>query len=175
MLLDRWPWYVAGPLLGALGDRSAEMTPNVVGLLFAVGFGFVLAWAELTDPGVIRHMLLLREPDVFLLMGSAIVVAGIGVRVLRARGALALVTGEPITWNVERPRARHVLGSLMFGAGWSLAGTCPAPVATMVGEGRLGGLFVVLGLVADVGMQRSFARRRSVTVARTVTHAAVGL
>ena len=45
----------------------------------------------------------------------------------------------------------------------------------MIGEGRLGGLFVVLGLVVGVGMQRSFARRSSVTVAPTVTHAAVGL
>ena len=135
------------------------MRANGWGVLFGAGFGFVLAWAHLTDPVAIRNMLLLRELDIFLLMGSAVFVAGLGVRLLRAVKTAALATGETIDWKLERVERRHVVGSLIFGAGWSLAGTCPGPVAAMIGQGHLGGLFVASGLVGGVLLQRSAARR----------------
>jgi hypothetical protein len=59
------------------------MTAKLAGLPAGVIFGFVLSWARLTDPAVIRNMLLLREAHVFLIMGSAIAVAAVGVRLLR--------------------------------------------------------------------------------------------
>jgi len=116
-------------------------------------FGFLLAWARLSDPIVIRQMLLLREPDVFLIMGTAIAVAAVGVRLLRAAGVHAVLTGEPIHWSTRRPAPRHVLGSIIFGAGWSVAGTCPGPVAAMIGEGHLAGLVVGAGLFVGVAVQ----------------------
>lgn len=139
-----------------------------VGLVFGFGFGFVLAWSRLTDPSVIRKMLLLHEPDVFLLMGLTVVTAAIGVRLLRTRGARAIVGGELVAWTVEKPEARHVLGSLFFGAGWSLAGTCPGPVAAMIGEGRLGGVAVAIGLLGGVMAQGALARSR-VAAKRPIT------
>jgi len=109
---------------------------KAVGLLAGVVFGWTLAWARLTDPRVIRDMLLLREAHVFLIMGSAVAIAAIGVRLLKAWSPLSLVTGERIDWNVERPHRRHVVGSVLFAFGWTVAGTCPGPVAAMIGEGR---------------------------------------
>jgi uncharacterized membrane protein YedE/YeeE len=119
-------------------------------------FGFLLAWARLSDPAVIRAMLLLREADVFLIMGSAIAVAAVGVRLLRAAGLHAVLTGEPIHWSTQRPEPRHVLGSIIFGARWSVAGTCPGPVAAMIGEGHLAGLVVGAGLLLGVAVQPAF-------------------
>jgi len=52
------------------------MTKKLAGLFIGVAIGFIMAWARLSDPAVIRSMLLLREPHVFLLMGSAALVAG---------------------------------------------------------------------------------------------------
>jgi uncharacterized protein len=134
---------------------------RVVGLTFGVGFGFLMAWAGLSDAAVIRNMLLLREADVFLFMGSAAVVAAIGLRLLRAVHMRALITGEPISWTADRIEKRHLIGSLLFGAGWSVAGTCPGPVAAMLGQGKLGGLFVAGGLLAGVSLQGMLARRRA--------------
>ena len=42
------------------------MAPGL-GPWYAIGFLF--AWAGLSDPEIIRDMLLLRDPHVFLLMG----------------------------------------------------------------------------------------------------------
>jgi uncharacterized protein len=134
------------------------MSAKLYGLLGGIGIGFVFAWAGLSDPAVIRDMLLLRDAHVFLLMGSAIVVATIGARLLRARGARAWATGEAIAWTAERPQMRHVAGSLLFGVGWGLAATCPGPVAVMIGEGRLSGLFVAAGLLVGVTLQGFWKR-----------------
>ena len=135
------------------------MIAKVVGLFGGAVFGFTLAWARLTDPRVIRDMLLLKEPHVFLIMGSAVAIAALGVRALKANGARAIVTGERIDWVVERPRPRHVAGSVLFAIGWTVAGTCPGPVAAMVGEGRLVGLPVAVGLLAGVLLQRALIGR----------------
>ena len=132
---------------------------KVVGLVFGAGFGFVISWAQLTHPDVIRRMLLLREPDVFLLMGSAVAVAAIGVRLLRAAGIRAIVTGEIVSWSLERPRPRHVVGSILFGAGWSVAATCPGPAAAMIGEGRLGGAVVAAGIFIGVVLQGALEKK----------------
>jgi len=131
------------------------MNVKLAGIFAGMGFGFLLSWSRLSDPTVIRNMLLLREAHVFLIMGSAIVVAAAGLRLLRIAASRAFVTGEPIGWSVQRPELRHVIGSVIFGAGWSVAGTCPGPVAAMIGEGTLGGLTVAAGLLAGVALQQT--------------------
>jgi uncharacterized membrane protein YedE/YeeE len=138
------------------------MTPKLVGVLVGAGFGFVIAWARVTDPGVIRKMLLLREPDVFLLMGSAVVVAGLGVRLLRVLKLRALVTHEPIAWPVSAVQSRHVAGSALFGLGWSVACTCPGPVAAMIGQGHVAGLVVAAGLLSGIAIKRRLDARTPV-------------
>ena len=85
-------------------------------------------------------------------------VAALGVWLLRAREAKAWANGEIIAWTIERPEPRHFWGSVLFGTGWSLAATCPGPVAVMIGEGRLGGLWVAAGIFAAVALQLSWQR-----------------
>ena len=142
------------------------MNAKICGLLAGIGIGFVFAWAGLSDPAVIRDMLLLRDPHVFLLMGSAIAVAAGGVHLLRAGHFRSLAAGgEPIAWTTQGVQPRHVAGSLLFGAGWSLAATCPGPVAVMIGEGRLSGLFVAAGLLAGVSLEGAWQRARAARAA----------
>lgn len=150
------------------------MKVNVVGLLGGIVFGFTLAWAQLTDPHVIRAMLLLNEAHAFLIMGSAVLVAAIGVRWLKASGVRTAIGREPIAWTVERPRLRHIVGSVLFGAGWSVVGTCPGPLAAMVGEGRLAAAPVAVGLLAGVVVQRVLIARRVMEVSPS-SSAAAGL
>ena len=119
-------------------------------------------------------MLLLNEPYVFLIMGSAVAIAAVGVRILKVSGARCLVTGEPVGWSVERPGTRHVAGSMLFALGWTVAGTCPGPVAAMIGEGRLVGVPVVVGLLAGVTLQRMLGPRINVE-AHMPAAAAAGL
>jgi uncharacterized protein len=136
------------------------MNVRLTALIGGMTFGFLLSWARLTDPDVIGNMLLLRDVHVFLIMGSAIFTAAVGLRVLRLTRSRALVTGEVIAWTGTCVERRHILGSMAFGAGWSIARTCPGPVAAMIGEGRLLGFVVAAGILAGVTLHEYVARRR---------------
>ena len=151
------------------------MTAKLSAFVLGTAAGLLFAWARLTDPAVIQRMLLLQEADVFLLMGSAVAVAAAGSRILRAMSARALLTGEPIGWSVDPPRVRHVAGSVLFGAGWSVAGTCPGPAPAMIGRGRLAGAVVALGLFAGIVLQGALAKRGGTEAPSAETAGAEGL
>lgn len=129
------------------------MSVNVIGVAAGISFGWILSWARLTDPAVIRNMLLLKEAHVFLIMGSAIAVAAAGCGLLRAFGAWSLLTNEAIEWTSAPVERRHVFGSILFATGWSIAGTCPGPVAAMVGQGKLAGVAIGVGILVGVAIQ----------------------
>ena len=114
----------------------------VVGLVF----GFVLAAAQLHRYDVIHRMLLLQELDVFFLMASAIAVAAPGLFLLQRRG-WSTPFGGPL--RLYRPPVTRdtVLGAMVFGTGWAIAGTCPGPAIAMVATGSVPGLFVMAGIV----------------------------
>ncbi len=124
-------------------------------------FGFVLAWAGMTNPDVIQRMLLLEEAYLFLVMFSSIAVAFTGVRILRRRRARALLTGEPLAWSPARPARNHVAGSVLFGLGWATTLSCPGPIAAQLGQGRLWSLCTIAGICVGLVAQAQWQVRRS--------------
>jgi uncharacterized membrane protein YedE/YeeE len=79
-----------------------------------------------------------------------VLTAFVGLRLLRALRARALLTGEQVGWTNSRPERRNVAGSLMFGTGWALSGACPGPVATQLGQGVAWSLFTIAGIVTGI-------------------------
>lgn len=155
----------AQPLTAARGPRSSVSRADLAGLLFGALFGATLVAARLNDYNVIHRALTLRDPYMFLLMGAAMGVALPGLWLLErahprtALGGPLLVTREPI-------RRQHVLGAIVFGAGWALTGSCPGPVLAMTAGGN------VLGGVAMLGLWTGTALRdRAATAARPAQHA----
>src|SRR5919201_279576 len=109
-------------------------------------FGFVLAWARMTDPDTFHRMLALRSPTIYLLMASAVATTFAGARLLRGRRAP--LTGERIDWSPTRPTRSHLLGSALFGVGWAVSTACPGPTAAQLGSGRVLAAAVAGGIVA---------------------------
>ena len=128
--------------------------------LMGAAFGFLVAAARLSDYQVIHDMLSLREPDVFLLMGSAIAVAAPILVVLERRRIQTMFGGE---LNVLRQpiTRRTVLGAAVFGSGWAVAGTCPVPVLAMSVSGSGLGLVVAAGLFGGIALRDSIDRKKN--------------
>jgi len=124
---------------------------NLVGLLFGAGFGFVLAAAKLHEYATIHAMLSLEEIDVFLLMGLAI---GVSLPLLAILERAKVKTALAGTLSLSRSKVQkhHVVGGAIFGIGWAVSGTCPAPALVMLASGAglaavtIAGLFIGLGL-----------------------------
>jgi hypothetical protein len=94
-------------------------------------------------------------------MLSSMAVAFTGIRLLRRRGARAVLTGEPLDWSPGRPERRHVVGSTLFGVGWATSLSCPGPIAAQLGQGRLWCLCTIAGLCVGVLAQWQWQVRRS--------------
>lgn len=125
---------------------------NLIGLLFGMAFGGLLAGANLHEYDTIHAMLRLDEPDVFLLMGSAIAVSAPALWWLERRGVITPFGGR-LSLARSRPEKHHIQGGALFGLGWAVAGTCPAPALVMVSSGATLGLVAMAGLF--VGLQLS--------------------
>ena len=121
------------------------MKLNLIGLAFGFGFGALLAGANLHEYDTIHAMLRLDEPDVFLLMGSAIGVSAPLLWLLERRGVITPFGGK-LSLSRSMPQPHHYKGGALFGIGWAIAGTCPAPALVMVSSGAMLGLVAIPGI-----------------------------
>jgi uncharacterized membrane protein YedE/YeeE len=123
---------------------------RIAGALIGVVFGVVLSWSGMTSPEVIREGLLFADAYLFGFFACAVTTAFAGLWLLRRRAPRALLTGERVQWETVAPERRHVVGSLLFGVGWGMAGACPGPIATQLGQGIVWGIPTTVGLIAGI-------------------------
>lgn len=126
-------------------------------LLSGLVFGVGLTVAQMTDPLKVLGFLDVAgawDASLAFVMGSAVVLAMLGLRLVLARGA-PLLDREfhlPTSHAIDRSL---ILGSALFGAGWGLAGYCPGPAIAGLGLGNPEALWVVPAMIAGAAMQRS--------------------
>jgi uncharacterized protein len=132
------------------------MRARVLGLLIGVVFGVLLCWSGMISPVVIREALLFEDSYLFLFFAAAVATATVGQLVVRRVMRRAVLIDTPVSWSLERPQRRHVVGSAIFGLGWGVADACPGPVAAQVGQGIWWAVFTLAGVIIGV---RLFLRR----------------
>ena len=129
--------------------RIAEF---VVGLLFGLG----LMLSGMTDPDKVIGFLDLFgswDPSLALVMGGAIMVGFFAVTVAKKRTSTFLGGAMRLPTNMDMDK-KLVIGSLLFGAGWGLAGFCPGPALVSMADGQPKALvFVLAMLVGMVGFE----------------------
>lgn len=124
---------------------------NIIGLAFGAMFGGVLAAGSLHEYDTIHNMLKLNEFYVFGFMGSAIVVATIGLGILESRNTKTRFGGT-IALQRSDVKVNHLKGGVIFGSGWAIAGTCPAPVLVMLTSGVFLSLIVIAGIFIGLSL-----------------------
>lgn len=129
------------------------MRLNIIGLAFGALFGGVLAASNLHEYDTIHAMLRFDEFDVFWFMGSAIAVSAPLLWLLERRG-LNTPFGGQLSLSRSRPEAHHLKGGALFGVGWAIAGTCPAPALVMVSSGALLGLIALPGIFLGLHLRQ---------------------
>ena len=118
---------------------------------FLVGlvFGLVLIVAGMANPEKVLGFLDLAgawDPSLALVMAGAIAVGSGAYALMRQRTRTLL--GAPVRLPVERAIDRPlVLGSLVFGVGWGLAGICPGPALVLAGYGAMKGLVFLAAML----------------------------
>ncbi len=132
----------------------------VTALLAGLVFGIGLIVSGMADPARVLGFLDLAgqwNPALAFVMAGAVLVAACGFALAARRGTSLL--GEPIRIPAASAIDRRlVLGSLMFGAGWGLAGYCPGPALVSLATGAREPLLFVAAMLAGMGLFELFER-----------------
>lgn len=140
-----------------------RLSEFLVGLLF--GLGLILS--GMTDPGKVLGFLDLAglwDPSLAFVMGGAIAVGALAFAVAkkRTRSFLGGVMHVPTARDIDK---RLVLGSLLFGVGWGLAGFCPGPAIVSAAAGQPKAMVFIAAMLAGMWlfeMLERWAQRTSI-------------
>ena len=127
-------------------------------------FGLGLLVSGMTDPSKVQGFLDLAgawDPTLIFVLGGAILPMALAWRIA-ARRRTAL-DGSAFPPMPKQPiDARLLGGSVLFGAGWALAGFCPGPALASLGWSGSAGLTFTLAMAGGMILHaRLTLRRRS--------------
>lgn len=128
------------------------MKRNLFALLSGGLFGLGLLLSGMTDTTKVQGWLDVFgawDPTLAFVLGGAILPMAVAWRIAARRKTSVLGSALP---GPTDPRLGHnlVVGSVLFGAGWGLAGLCPGPAIASLSFGGWGGLVFLLAMVAGM-------------------------
>lgn len=132
---------------------------------FAAGliFGLGLIVSGMSDPSKVIGFLDLAgkwDPSLAFVMAGAILVGFIAFRIAgaRAQSVLGGTMRLPAAGEIDR---RLMLGSVVFGIGWGLAGYCPGPALVSLGSGQDKAVVFTLAMIAGMAIYEAVERWRT--------------
>lgn len=126
----------------------------IVALIAGGLFGSGLFFSGMTDTTKVQGWLDVFgnwDPTLAFVMGGAIIPMAIAWQMTRV--ARKPVTGSSFPAPPDATLGRNlVLGSVLFGIGWGLAGLCPGPAIASLSYAGRGGLIFVAAMLAGMWM-----------------------
>jgi hypothetical protein len=113
------------------------------GLLLGVLFGYVLEAAGFGSPRKLTAQFSLRDFAVFKVMFTAVLVAAVGLYLLRLNGWLtvdAIFTPTTFLWAI-------LAGGALIGVGFAIGGYCPGTGVVGIASGRLDAIVFLVGML----------------------------
>lgn len=114
------------------------------GLLTGLLFGYVLEAAGFGSPRKLTAQFFLRDFAVFKVMFTAVMIAAVGLYLLRLGGVIgdnAVFVPTLFFWAI-------LAGGLLIGAGFALGGYCPGTSMVGLASGRIDAIAFIVGMVA---------------------------
>jgi len=121
------------------------MNELIYGLITGILFGFLLQKGRVIRYDKQLGALRLLDMTIVKFMVSSILVAMVGVYLLKDLGIVKLSIKSTVLGG-------NIIGGLIFGFGWALLGYCPGTSLGAVGEGRWDGLWGILGMLAGAAL-----------------------
>lgn len=127
--------------------QSTTMRQYLIYSIFGIGMGITLSLGGLSDFEQIHSLFLLQNIPLLLVFAAAIGLCMLGfVTLCRKRD----IPKKPYNGGT-------IPGSIMFGVGWAMTGACPSIALVQLGEGKMGALLTIFGIVSGVWIYRRIA------------------
>ena len=116
--------------------------------LYFIGVGILLGITLFKSEAAswfrIFEMFQFQSFHMYGIIGTAVVLGILLVQLIK-RKKLKAFNGEPIQFaNKEKRKYSYLIGGILFGLGWALAGACPGPMFTLLGSGFASLLVVIV-------------------------------
>lgn len=114
---------------------------------FLVGilFGIVMSKSEVISWYRIYEMFKFQSFHMYGIIGSAVFLGMISM-ILFKKKMVKTFKGQEIHVTPKKEGLyRNLLGGILFGLGWALAGACPGPMFVLIGKGVVSILVVIFG------------------------------
>ena len=112
-------------------------------LFIGILFGIIMFKSEAASWFRIYEMFQFQSFHMYGIIGSALFFCVIMIQFIK-KFKLKSVFGEQINIpDKDKSFYRYMLGGILFGLGWGLAGACPGPMFTLIGAGFLPILVVI--------------------------------
>lgn len=118
-------------------------------LALGMMFGIVLVKSEVVRWQRIHDMFLFKEPHMYLIIGTAVIVGGLSMWLIK-KYEIKTIDGEPIEYKPKPYNKGVIIGGTIFGMGWAITGACPGPIYAQIGAGEWIASFTFIG--ALIGM-----------------------
>jgi hypothetical protein len=140
----------------------------IASLLAGLVFGLGLIVSGMANPAKVMGFLDLAgpwDPSLALVMIGAIAVGAVAFFVARDR-TVSFLGAEMKLPSARRIDRRLVMGSLLFGIGWGIAGFCPGPGLVALGMGEAKAAVFVAAMLVGMGVFEWLERRRQAVILR---------
>ena len=110
---------------------------SIIYLVIGIFFGIILFKSEAASWFRIYEMFQFKSFHMYGIIGSAV---GLGIIITQIikRSKMKSVFGEEIKIQPkEYNLKKNLIGGILFGLGWALAGACPGPMYALIGAGYL--------------------------------------
>ncbi|MCM4166110.1 hypothetical protein KCTC52924_03025 [Arenibacter antarcticus] len=114
-------------------------------LLIGILFGITMYKSEAASWFRIYEMFQFGSFHMYGLMGSAVLLGILGIQVIKQKNIKPLDGDKMSLEPKEKSVTRYLVGGIVFGLGWALAGVCPGPMYVLAGAGYVSILLVILG------------------------------
>jgi uncharacterized membrane protein YedE/YeeE len=119
-------------------------------VLLGTAFGFILSRSGAADYNYIQGMFLFEQFQLYGIIGTAVALSAPGIWLIKRRGRTA--AGRSIAIELTPLHRGTIVGGLLFGVGWSIAGMCPGPIFVNIGEGKVYALAALAGALVGAGL-----------------------
>jgi uncharacterized membrane protein YedE/YeeE len=123
-------------------------------------FGFLLSRGGATTYDFYAKLFLFQDLQLLWVIAVAVAVGAPLVHLLKRFDVRALVSREPIEFQYKPMKRGLLSGALLLGVGWGLTAACPGTVLAMLGEGKLGALFTIAGVLLGTWLYGAWQDRR---------------
>lgn len=121
---------------------------NLRFVALGVFFGILMFKSEAASWFRIYEMFSFQSFHMYGLMGSALLTGILLVQLIKRNKMKDMHQKDIVIPDKERSVARYLVGGVLFGLGWALAGACPGPMFVLSGAGSLPMVLVLISAVA---------------------------